>query len=244
MLGTPEDHSARLWAALGLFLKAPSPELARRVLGDFPELLAHGTRAIDALIMDNPTLLWEGATRSEAIAKLRERRELLERHKAGSGNLAGSRQGHQTSQRQQSGCSGLLILLLIAGLAVAAAVGIILYNHLAKPAMRIPESQIPQITQTSTYQKGVLVYVRVQYSDPGHYAIGFGFVGANGAQWAEENHSFADPSYGIPGPDRIDYPFNLGCGTSSEGSSDVQFWIYDTVGDRSQPAIIHLACKN
>jgi hypothetical protein len=244
MLGTPEDYSARLWAALGLFLKAPTPELARRVLGDFPELRAHGTRAIDALIRDNPTLLWEGSARSEAIAKLRERRELLEGYKAGHGDFAASKKQYRTSQQQKSGCSGPLILIFLASLAVATVVGIILYNHLARPAIKIPESQIPQITQTSTYQKGVLVYVRVQYSDPSHYAQGFGFVGANGAQWAEENHSFADPSYGIPGPDRIDYPFNLGCGTSSESSSDVQFWINDTAGGRSQPEIIHLACKN
>jgi hypothetical protein len=71
--------------------------------------------------------------------------------------------------------------------------GILIYNHLAKPAVKIPEALIPQITHFSTYQKGVLVYVRVQYSDPGHYAEGFGFVGVNGSNWTEENHSFADP---------------------------------------------------
>jgi hypothetical protein len=122
--------------------------------------------------------------------------------------------------------------------------GILIYNHLAKPAVKIPAALIPQITHFSTYQKGVLVYVRVQYSDPGNYAEGFGFVGVNGSNWTEENHSFADPSYGIPGPDRIDYPFNSGCGTSSESSSDVQFWINDTAGDRSNPVTIHLSCKD
>ena len=109
---------------------------------------------------------------------------------------------------------------------------------------KTPEALIPQITHVSTYQEGVIVYARVQYSDPGHDAAGFGFVGANGAGWAEENHSFADPSYGIPGPGRVDYPFNIGCGTGSEDTSDVQFWINDTAGDRSEPVIIHLACKD
>src|SRR5258705_3332228 len=47
-------------------------------------------------------------------------------------------------------------------------------------------------------------------------------------------------SYGIPGPDSIDYPFNLGCGTANEGESDVEAWIYDTSGDRSRSIIINL----
>jgi hypothetical protein len=133
-------------------------------------------------------------------------------------------------------------VLIVVGLAVAA--GIIIYNHLAKPAVKIPAALIPQITHVSTYQKGVLVYVRVEYSDPGHYAEGFGFVGVNGSDWAEEDHSFTDPSYGIPSPNRIDYPFNSGCGTSSESTSDVQFWIIDTAGDHSNSVTIHLACKD
>jgi hypothetical protein len=145
---------------------------------------------------------------------------------------------------QPSGCLGVFVLLSAFGLVAAIVAGILIYIHLSKPTIKIPEAQRPQITQASTYQSGELVYVRVQYSDPGHYAEGFGFVGANGAGWAEENHSFADPSYGIPGPDRIDYPFDLGCGTSSEDTSDVQFWINDTAGDHSNPVTIHLACKD
>jgi hypothetical protein len=103
---------------------------------------------------------------------------------------------------------------------------------------------VPQITSYTTYQKGQLVYFSVHYSDPGHDAKGFGFVGADGAGWAEENHSFSSPSYGIVGPDSIDYPFDLACGTARQYQSDVQAWIYDTAGTRSQPATIHLACTN
>lgn len=146
---------------------------------------------------------------------------------------------HRTS-RQSCGLA-LFILLFLAAL-VAGVVGVVIYSNVSKP--KIPAALIPQITHTSFYQKGVLVYVRVQYSDPGHYAEGFGFVGVNGSGWAEENHSFANPSYGIPGPSRIDYPFNLGCGAGFEGASDVQFWINDTAGDRSNPVTIHIACQN
>jgi hypothetical protein len=137
------------------------------------------------------------------------------------------------------GCLGVLGGLAIVGV-VLAVLAVLATRHHSKT----PEALIPQITHVSTYQEGVIVYARVQYNDPGHDAAGFGFVGANGAGWAEENHSFADPSYGIPGPGRVDYPFNIGCGTGSEDTSDVQFWINDTAGDRSEPVIIHLACKD
>jgi hypothetical protein len=74
-------------------------------------------------------------------------------------------------------------------------------------------------------------------------AEGFGFVGINGSGWAEETHPFTSPSYGIVGSDRIDYPFNLECGTSQQvAQSDVEAWIYDTAGVRSQPVIIQLSC--
>jgi hypothetical protein len=98
------------------------------------------------------------------------------------------------------------------------------------------------ITQTTTYTQGVLVYFRVTYADPGHNAEGFGFVGVNGSGWAEENHPFSSPSFGIVGPNTIDYPFNQGCGTDQQTDSYVQAWIYNTSGTRSQPVTIHLVC--
>jgi YVTN family beta-propeller protein len=106
-----------------------------------------------------------------------------------------------------------------------------------------PASQGVQITRVETYQKGALVYFRIYYRDPDNDAEGFGFVGVNGSGWAEETHAFSSPSYGIVGPGRIDYPFNLGCGTPQQISqSDVKAWIYDTAGVRSKPVIIHLSC--
>ena len=103
---------------------------------------------------------------------------------------------------------------------------------------------VPQITSEATYQKGQLVYFKVYYSDAGHDAEGFGFVGVNGARWAEENHPFSSPSYGIVGSGWVAYPFNLACGTSRQIQSDVQAWIYDTAGTRSGAVTIHLACTN
>lgn len=111
-------------------------------------------------------------------------------------------------------------------------------------AVSAPAPAVPQIVQVSTYQEGVLVYFSVRYSDPGNNAQGFGFVGVNGAGWGEENHPFSSPSYGRVSPGRVDYPFNHGCGTSSQIQSDVQVWIYDTAGTRSQAVTIHLACTN
>jgi hypothetical protein len=101
---------------------------------------------------------------------------------------------------------------------------------------------VPQITSVGTYQQGVLVYFDIHYADPGNDAAGFGFVGVNGSGWAEENHPFSSPSYGIVGTDSIAYPFNQGCGTAQEYESYVQAWIYDTAGDRSTPVVIHLVC--
>ena len=66
-----------------------------------------------------------------------------------------------------------------------------------------------------------------------------------GSSWLEETHPFSSPSYGIAGPGRIDYPFNLDCGTATpSGPSDVEAWIYDTAGARSKPVVIHLSCTN
>jgi serine/threonine protein kinase len=101
---------------------------------------------------------------------------------------------------------------------------------------------VPEITSVSTYQDGELVYFDIHYSDPGNNAEGFGFVGVDGSGWAEENHPFSSPSYGIVGTDSIAYPFNEECGTAQEYSSYVQAWINDTAGDRSTPVTIHLVC--
>jgi hypothetical protein len=93
-----------------------------------------------------------------------------------------------------------------------------------------------------TYTQGQLVYFDIQYANPGNNAEGFGFVGVNGAGWAEENHPFTSPSYGIVGTDSIAYPFNEECGTAQQYTSYVEAWIYDTAGDRSTPVVIHLVC--
>jgi eukaryotic-like serine/threonine-protein kinase len=102
---------------------------------------------------------------------------------------------------------------------------------------------VPQITSAGTYTQGVLVYFDVRYADPGHDAEGFGFVGVRGSGWAEENHPFTSPSYGIVGTGSIAYPFNEGCGTAQQSDSYVEAWIYDKAGDRSTPVVIHLVCS-
>ena len=113
-------------------------------------------------------------------------------------------------------------------------------GKLFKPTGKV--LQPPQITRIYGYQKGVLDYFSLTYSDPDHDAKGFGFVGINGAGWVEENHPFSSPSYGIVGHDRIDYPFNLLCGTPQEYKSWVEAWIYDSQGIRSKPVEIVLTC--
>jgi len=102
---------------------------------------------------------------------------------------------------------------------------------------------VPQIASVGTYTQGALVYFDIHYTDPGHDAEGFGFVGVNGSRWAKENHPFSSPSYGIVGTDSIAYPFNEACGTAQQYASYVQAWIYDTAGDRSTPVVIHLVCS-
>jgi hypothetical protein len=109
---------------------------------------------------------------------------------------------------------------------------------------RVAALRAPHITRVETYQEGVLVYFRIYYTDPYHDADGFGFVGVDGTFLSEENHPFSSPSFGLVGPGRIDYPFNLACGTDQEDQNDVEAWIYDTAGTRSQPVVIHLACTN
>jgi hypothetical protein len=101
---------------------------------------------------------------------------------------------------------------------------------------------LPIITSVGTYTQGVYVYFDIHYADPGNDAEGFGFVGVNGSGWAEENHPFTSPSYGIVGPDSIAYPFNQLCGTAQQYDSYVEAWIYDTAGGRSKPVVIHLVC--
>jgi hypothetical protein len=93
-----------------------------------------------------------------------------------------------------------------------------------------------------TYTQGQLVYFKITYADPGNDAEGFGFEGVNGSGWAEENHPFSSPAYGIVGPDSIAYPFNLECGTTQQIQSQVEAWIYDTEGARSQSVDVQLVC--
>jgi len=103
---------------------------------------------------------------------------------------------------------------------------------------------VPAISSVGTYTQGELVYFDIHYSDPGNDAEGFGFVGVNGSGWAEENHPFSSPSYGIVGSDSIAYPFNEECGTDQQYDSYVEAWIYDTAGARSTPVVIHLVCSS
>jgi eukaryotic-like serine/threonine-protein kinase len=112
----------------------------------------------------------------------------------------------------------------------------------AKTATTPAAPPVPEITSVGTYTQGVLVYFDIHYADPGNDAEGFGFVGVNGSGWAEENHPFTSPSYGIVGTDSIAYPFNEACGTAQQYDSYVQAWIYDTAGNRSTPVTIHLVC--
>jgi protein kinase-like protein len=100
----------------------------------------------------------------------------------------------------------------------------------------------PRITGTFTYQQDEMVYFEISYSDPGHHAAGFGFVGVEGSDWPEQYHPFSNPAVGIVEANSISYPLNQGCGTGFEYTSTVKAWIYDSDGDRSKPVIIHLAC--
>jgi eukaryotic-like serine/threonine-protein kinase len=107
---------------------------------------------------------------------------------------------------------------------------------------RVPSAAPPHITGTFTYQQNAMVYFEISYSDPGHKAAGFGFVGVEGSDWPEQHHSFSDPADGIVEANSISYPLNQGCGTGFEYTSTVKAWIYDSAGNRSKPVIIHLAC--
>jgi serine/threonine protein kinase len=111
-----------------------------------------------------------------------------------------------------------------------------------RTAARVPAIQHPHITSTFTYQDGDRVYFEIFFSDPGHNAAGFGFVGVEGSDWPVQNYSFSSPASGIVEADSISYPLPQGCGTGLEFTSTVKAWIYDTTGTFSKPVIIHLAC--
>jgi len=117
----------------------------------------------------------------------------------------------------------------------------------ARPARLAPKpvatAPAPRITGTYTYQQGARVYFEISYSDPGHNAAGFGFVGVQGSDWRKQQHSFSSPADGIVAGDSIAYPLYQGCGTGLEYTSTVKAWIYDKAGARSKPVIIHLACS-
>ena len=117
----------------------------------------------------------------------------------------------------------------------------------AKPA-RLPSKPVlpappPRITHTFTYQQGTRVYFEIYYSDPGHNAAGFGFVGVKGSDWRKQQYSFSSPADGIVTGNSIAFPLDQGCGTGFEYFSTVKAWIYDKAGARSKPVIIHLACS-
>jgi serine/threonine protein kinase len=110
----------------------------------------------------------------------------------------------------------------------------------AKPA---PPAPAPRITGTYTYQEGARVFFEISYSDPGHNAAGFGFVGVQGSDWREQEYLFSNPAEGIVTGDSIAYPLDQGCGTGFEYTSTVRAWIYNKDGVSSKPVIIHLACS-
>lgn len=111
-----------------------------------------------------------------------------------------------------------------------------------QPTIAPSSASLAHITGHFTYQQNDMVYFELVYSDPGHNATGFGFVGAEGSDWPEQHYSFSDPADGIVEANSISYPLNQGCGTGFEYSSTVKAWIYDSAGHRSKPVIIHLTC--
>ena len=110
------------------------------------------------------------------------------------------------------------------------------------PTSRAPASPLPDITRVYTYQRGVMVYVEIGYTDTGNNAAGFGFVGVNETSQPEENHPFSSPSDGIVEPGSITYSFNQECGTIRQHASSIKAWIYDSSGARSKSVLIHLVC--
>ncbi|GHF36603.1 hypothetical protein GCM10018790_12770 [Kitasatospora xanthocidica] len=170
---------------------------------------------------------------------------------------AASRAEHPGRTKLLVTIGGLLAALAIAGLAWALAAGdgstpashppssAVTGTAPAQPTAQNPQSASgqpsPIITEWSTYREGQLVYLSVRYSAPGADAAGFGFTGANGSGWGEEEHDFAHPSFGRVSTRRVDYPFNLACGTAQQYQTDVQFWIYTSHNERGT-IIAHLTC--
>jgi hypothetical protein len=111
------------------------------------------------------------------------------------------------------------------------------------PAKKAPAAPAPRITGSYTYQQGARVYFVISYSDPGHSAAGFGFVGVQGSDWRKQQYPFSNPADGIVAGNSIAYPLEQGCGTGLEYTSTVKAWIYSKNGVRSKPVIIHLACR-
>jgi hypothetical protein len=101
----------------------------------------------------------------------------------------------------------------------------------------------PRIIGSYTYQQGARVFFVISYSDPGHNAAGFGFVGVQGSDWRKQQYPFSSPAAGIVTGNSIAFPLDQGCGTGFEYFSTVKAWIYDKAGARSKPVIIHLACS-
>ena len=87
-----------------------------------------------------------------------------------------------------------------------------------------------------------MVYFEISYSDPGHDAAGFGFVGVDESDLPRTIISFSSPAPAIVEAGIISYPLDQGCGTGLEYTSSVKAWIYDQAGARSKPVVIHLAC--
>jgi eukaryotic-like serine/threonine-protein kinase len=110
-------------------------------------------------------------------------------------------------------------------------------------ASATPPPQVPRIKSAGTYRKGLWVYFDVHYANPGHDAVGFGFMGANGSRWVEDSYPFASPGRGIVGPGRVAYPLNLECGTAKQHKAEIEAWIYDTAGASSRPVVISLSCQ-
>ena len=102
----------------------------------------------------------------------------------------------------------------------------------------------PRITAAYTYQQGEMVYFVIYYSDPGHNAAGFGFVGVDESDLPRQVFPFSSPGAGVVEAGIISYPLNQGCGTGQEYTSSVKAWIYDKAGARSKPVVIHLACTS
>jgi serine/threonine protein kinase len=101
---------------------------------------------------------------------------------------------------------------------------------------------VPKIIRTSTYQQGQMVFFEIIYSDPGHDAAGFGYVGVQESDLPRQIIPFSSPGPGIVEANTIRYPLDQGCDGSVEYTSSVKAWIYDKAGARSKPVVIHLAC--